>query len=64
MKTWQVTEKTAKLIGRTLCDNGTRWLIMSASGFECTVRAKELSLTLTGDCTAHREKPYTFSIFP
>ncbi|MBQ5492155.1 MAG: hypothetical protein IIT68_08915 [Treponema sp.] len=53
MKTWQITEKTVKLIGRTLSDNGTRWLILSASGFECTVRAKELSLTLTGDCTAH-----------
>ncbi|MBO4319411.1 MAG: hypothetical protein J5857_02970 [Treponema sp.] len=53
MKTWQITDKTVKLQGRTLDDNGTRWLIMSASGFECGVHAKEMSLTLKGDSTAH-----------
>lgn len=53
MKKWQVTEKTVKLQGRTLDNDGTRWLIMSASGFECRVNAKEMSIALTGDSTAH-----------
>ena len=53
MKKWQVTEKTVKLQGRTLDNDGTRWLIMSASGFECRVHAKEMSIALTGDSTAH-----------
>ena len=45
-----------KLLGRTLDDNGTRWLILSASGIEFNVEAKKLSFDLVGDECAHPSK--------
>lgn len=56
MKTWQATKNTVKLLGRTLDDKGTRWLILSASGIEFHAKAKELSFTLTGDCTSQNPR--------
>ena len=44
---------TVKLLGRTLDDGGTRWLILSASGIEFDIEAKNLSFNLVGDECAH-----------
>lgn len=42
-----------KLLGRTLDDSQTRWLILSASGVEFNIEAKKLSFDLIGDECAH-----------
>lgn len=42
-----------KLLGRTLDNNGERWLILSASGIEFNIEAKKLSIDFLGDDTAH-----------
>ena len=52
-KFFSADSSNVKLLGRTLDDNGTRWLILSASGIEFEIEAKSLSFDLLGDECAH-----------
>ena len=53
MKSFLANEDNVKILGRTLSEDGTRWLILSASGIEFSVEAKKLVVDFTGDETAH-----------
>ena len=48
-KTFAADEQHVKLIGRTLNENGTLWLALSASGFEFTMTGTSASVTVLGD---------------
>lgn len=52
-KFFSADSSNVKLLGRTLDDNGTRWLILSASGIEFEIETKSLSFDLLGDECAH-----------
>ena len=53
LKAYNADPSKVKILGRTLCDNSVLWLILSASGVEFTISAKNLYFNLVGDVTAH-----------
>ncbi len=54
-QTVQLNAKSAKLIGRTLADGDTVWLVQSGSAAEFTVTGTEASVTLAGDGNVYSE---------
>ena len=53
LKSVRPEPSAVKILGRTLTDNSVLWLILSASGVEFTIKAKNLYFNLVGDVTAH-----------
>ena len=57
-KTYAATEDNVKLIGRTLTDGDTVWLVQSGSAAECTITGTAASVTIAGDGCVYSDEKY------
>ncbi|MBQ9948374.1 MAG: GDSL family lipase [Oscillospiraceae bacterium] len=64
-KTYNLTSENVKLIGRTVENNGTLWLALSASGVEFTFTGTKLTLNIAGDnnVSAGKDKQARFAVY-